>query len=125
MMANTQTHEMGILSQVVRLFRAFPAGKNVDEHTLQDYCEAFSDFDIEIVVHVVDRFRLGEVKRKDHAFPPALAEIMTHMRKRCGFIRMQSARAKFGQDKQPKSTNYLLPKNHFLNRDKFKREEKI
>lgn len=109
-------HEMDILSQVARLFRAFPAGKNVDEHTLQDYCEAFADFDIGIVAHVVDRFRLGEVKRESQTFPPALAEVMTYMRKRRAFIRMQGERAELSQNNRPKTVNYVLPKTHFLNR---------
>jgi hypothetical protein len=116
MMTEPQNHEMAILSQVARLFRAFPAGKNVDEHTLQDYCEAFSDFDIQIVAHVVDRFRLGKVKRQAPSFPPALAEIMIHMRNRHAFIRLQNERAELGTIGEPKTNRYLLPKTHFLNR---------
>lgn len=123
MTAKPPTHEMDILSQVARLFRAFPAGKNVDEHTLQDYCEAFADFDVEIVAHVVDRFRLGEVKRQSHAFPPALAEVMTHLRKRGAFIRMQNARTELSQNPCQKTINYILPKTHFLNRAKSLRKE--
>lgn len=114
----SQNHEMDILSQVARLFRAFPAGKNVDEHTLQDYCEAFADFDVEIVTHVVNRFRLGEVKRESQAFPPALAEIMTHIRRRSAFVRMQGERAALEANNGQKTINYVLPKTHFLNRHK-------
>lgn len=125
MMAKQQNHKIDILSQVARLFRAFPAGKNVDEHTLQDYCEAFTDFDIQIVAHVVDRFRLGEVKRESHAFPPALAEVMAHMRKRHAFIRMQRERAELSRQSGPKVINYILPKTHFLNRHTSDQKEKI
>lgn len=119
------SHDMDILGQVARLFRAFPSGKNVDEHTLQDYCEAFADFELITIAHVVDRFRLGEVKRESHAFPPALAEVMTHMRKRCTFIRMQRKHAELGPGNRPKRINYILPKTHFLNRHTSDQKEKI
>lgn len=106
-------HHMAVLAQVARLFRAFPAGKNVDEHTLQDYCEAFAAFSIEIVAEVVDRFRLGQVKRKSHDFPPALAEIIIHMRQKQALDKALAS----GEEAR-RTRDYILPENHFLNRSK-------
>lgn len=111
-------HEVQILDQVARLFRAYPSGKNVDEHTLCDYCEAFAPYKLAIVSHVVDRFRLGDIQRKSHDFPPALAEIMTHIKKRDAFEMARLRHQNAGAHPHKGQVSYILPQRHYLNQIK-------
>ena len=105
----TDKHE--ILGEVARLFRAFPAGKNVDEHTLQDFCELFAPFEYDVISQVVNDFRLGTIKRASHSFPPALPEVAQALRRRAPLKKAMNNR---GRVVAPKP-RYQLPPNHFMN----------